>query len=106
MKATSIITLRKSVIALLHEAGYSPIEAVDKWDRVYSRQIQEAAPGTHTLIIGKWTLEYTKPSIPSPVDLNELIEQERGTTASPALFIWVVIFAAITITTLFVIVFH
>lgn len=73
MIATSISSLRSVVIRLLREDGRTPIEAVELWDRVYSRQIQTAKPGTHKLLIGKYTLEYTKPGAPSPIDLTELI---------------------------------
>ena len=78
MKATSIHTLRSTVIALLREEGRSPIEAVNLWDTVYSKQLQTAKPGTHKLLIGKYTLEYIVPGAPSPIDLIDLIAQSSA----------------------------
>lgn len=78
MIATNIKTLRQAVITLLRQAGKSPIEAVDLWDRIYSREIQAARPGAHRLIIGSYELEYTKPNTPSPIDLGGLIEQSNA----------------------------
>ena len=61
MVATSIQTIRQAIIALLRRSGHSPIEATNKWDKVYKRTIEHATPNvTHKLIIGKYTFEYTK----------------------------------------------
>ena len=73
MHTTKISSLRHAVIALLKRSGRSPIVAVEEWDSIYSKQIQQAKPGKHILHIGAYTLEYTKP----PVDPFEVIAQEH-----------------------------
>jgi hypothetical protein len=83
MIATNIKTIRASVIRLLVEQHHSPITAVDLWDRVYSKQIRDAKPGTHTLKIGRYDLEYIKPDVPSPVPLEALIDRTRSPRQIP-----------------------
>jgi hypothetical protein len=77
MIATHPSTLRAAVITLLRKSGESPISAVDLWDRVYSRQILQAAPGAHRLLIGAYTLEFTKPET-APIEEGQPIESVTG----------------------------
>jgi hypothetical protein len=61
MIATQIRTIREEVILLLRKSGHSVIEAIEKWDRVYSVQYAQAQPGiTHTWHIGDYEFEFTK----------------------------------------------
>lgn len=61
MFATKVQTIREHVIALLIRAGHSKIEAVDKWDDVYSREYYSAKPGvTVRWLIGEYEFEFTK----------------------------------------------
>jgi hypothetical protein len=61
MIATKIQTIREAVIGLLKRTGHSQIEAVDKWDDVYSKLYASAKPG-HKVIwhIGEYVFEFTK----------------------------------------------
>jgi hypothetical protein len=69
--------IRTAVIDLLKQSGHSPIEAVQQCDEVYSSVIQRAAPGPHTLVIGQFELEFTKPGIPSPIELDRIQHGRR-----------------------------
>ena len=61
MLATNIHTIRVSVIALLKKAGYTPIEATQRWDTTYSRQYKDAPPNViHAWVIGDYKLEFIK----------------------------------------------
>ena len=58
---TQLSIIRKNVIALLRKAGYSPIEAVNRWDKAYKPYIEQAAPNTtHILIVGEYQVEFIK----------------------------------------------
>ena len=78
MIATRISSLRAAVIQLLRRNGNSPIDATDLWDTVYSKQIQNATPGIHKLLIGEYVLEYTVPFEPPRSDLVELITKSNN----------------------------
>lgn len=98
MIATRKSTLRAAVIGLLRQSGKSPIEAVDLWDRVYSRQLDQAAPGTHKFIIGGATLEFTKPGKPE----NETVisATDPGNSDFPLGIVALVVIAALVIVSL------
>jgi hypothetical protein len=93
MIATNIHIIRESVILLLRRNGYSVIEAVDKWDRVYSLQYNQATPNVpHIWRFGEYELEFIKTGNTEPIE-------QVQTQASPKLLAWVVAFALLTLFT-------
>lgn len=98
MQRANVHIIREAVILLLRQSGYSVIEAVDKWDRVYSPQYYQATPNvTHVWHIGGQALEFIK------VETSEPIEQVQE-QASPKLLAWTVAFALLGLFTLALIV--
>ncbi len=72
MKVTSIRIIREDVILLLRRSGYSVVEAVEKWDNVYSAQYYKAKPGVqHTWLIGDYTIEFTKSAEITTAEIEE-----------------------------------
>lgn len=61
MIATTTHTIRENIIRLLEKSGHTPLQAVNKWDNVYSKQYRDAKPGiAHVWIIGEYEFIFTK----------------------------------------------
>jgi len=95
MITTKISTIRLSVITLLRKSGKSPIEATDLWDRVYSRQIEQAPPGTHKFIIGEYTLEFTVPGQSKAETVISATDPDTGNF--PLAFVALVVIVALVV---------
>lgn len=76
MKATHKSTVHQSVVTLVRRQGYSPIEAERQWDSIYSKQYEQAAPGTtHTWKIGQYDFEFTKVVEGRNIDLAAVVSE-------------------------------
>jgi hypothetical protein len=91
MIATNVRTLKDTAILLLKESGYSPIEALNRWNNVISVEIHNARPGTHIILIGKYELEYTKKGE------TETLEPAPIEPSGAGAIFWLVIFALISL---------
>ncbi len=97
MKTSHIRTIRENVIYLLRVSGYTVIEAVDLWDKVYSRDYELSKPGIkHAWHIGEYTFEFTKVSTDQPVTEPA---QEVQTKSGSQVLTWLAVITAIIIVT-------